>query len=35
MAKVECDINGQKVALVKLGFKDPVIEEKEKAKFII
>jgi hypothetical protein len=35
MAKVECDINGQKVALVKLAFKDPIIEEKEKAKFII
>lgn len=35
MAKVECDINGQKVGLVKLGFTQPVIEEKEKAKFII
>ena len=31
MAKVECDINGQKVALVKLAFTEPVIEEKEKA----
>jgi hypothetical protein len=35
MAKVECDINGQKVALVKLGFTEPIIEEKEKAKFIL
>ena len=35
MAKVECDINGQKVSLVKLGFEEPVIEEKEKAKFIL
>ena len=36
MAKLECEINGQKVSMVKIGMEKPVqISLKEKAKFII
>jgi hypothetical protein len=36
MAKLECEINGQKVSMIKLGMYRPVeISMKEKAKFIL